>query len=134
MSDSDDRTAPAPTSLSRTRYLAGGVAWLLTLQFFVLEAISVARFGGYSRIDQAISDLGTDLSPAAGLMNASFTAQGVLIAAGAALLYPALVGLGGRLALVLLSRGRGGHGARRALPVRLGRGHAHRGRRPLPGR
>ncbi|MEI4277845.1 DUF998 domain-containing protein [Klenkia terrae] len=103
MSDSDDRTAPAPTSLSRTRYLAGGAAWLLTLQFFVLEAVSVARFGGYSRVDQAISDLGTSLSPGAGLMNASFIAQGVLIAAGAALLRPALVGLGGRLALVLLS-------------------------------
>ncbi|SDP59449.1 hypothetical membrane protein [Klenkia soli] len=103
MSDSDDPTGTAPTSLSRTRYLAGGVAWLLTLQFFVLEAVSIARFGGYSRVDQAISDLGTALSPAAGLMNTSFVAQGVLIAVGAALLFPALVGLGGRLALVLLS-------------------------------
>ena len=103
MSDSDDRTAPAPTSLSRTRYLVGGVAWLLTLQFFVLEAVSITRFGGYSRVDQAISDLGTALSPSAGLMNTSFIAQAVLIATGAALLFPALVGLGGRLALVLLS-------------------------------
>ena len=103
MSDSDDGTTPALTSLSRTRYLAGGVAWLLTLQFFVLEAISIARFGGYSRLDRAISDLGTALSPGAGAMNASFIAQGVLIATGAVLLHPALVGLGGRLALVLLS-------------------------------
>lgn len=103
MSDTDDTTGTAPTSLSRSRYLAGGVAWLLTLQFFVLEAVAVSRFGGYSRVDQAISDLGTSLSPAAGLMNASFIAQGFLVVVGATLLLPALVGLGGRLALVLLS-------------------------------
>ncbi|GHE12799.1 DUF998 domain-containing protein [Klenkia taihuensis] len=101
MTDSEPSTAP--TSLSRTRYLAGSLAWLLTLQFFVVEAVAIARFGGYSRVEQAISDLGTDLSPAAGLMNASFVAQAVLIVAGAVLLYPALVGLGGRLALVLLA-------------------------------
>lgn len=79
------------------------MAWLLTLQFFVVEAVAISRFGGYSRVDQAISDLGTDLSPAAGAMNASFIAQAVLVVAGAVLLYPALVGLGGRLALVLLT-------------------------------
>lgn len=101
MTDSEPSTTP--TSLSRTRYLAGSLAWVLTLQFFVVEAVAIARFGGYSRVDQAISDLGTDLSPAAGLMNASFIAQAVLVVAGAVLLYPALVGLGGRLALALLS-------------------------------
>ena len=94
--------ATPSTSLSRTRYLLGALAWVLTLQFFVVEAIAESRFGGYSRVDQAISDLGTALSPAAGLMNASFIAQAVLIALGAVLLFPALVGLGGRLALVLL--------------------------------
>jgi hypothetical membrane protein len=99
----DSAPSTAPTSLSRTRYLAGSLAWVLTLQFFVVEAVAIARFGGYSRVDQAISDLGTGFSPAAGLMNASFIAQAVLIVAGAVLLYPALVGLGGRLALVLLA-------------------------------
>jgi len=96
----DEGATPAP--LGRTRYLLGALAWVLTLQFFVVEAVAVSRFGGYSRVDQAISDLGTALSPAAGAMNASFIAQAVLIGLGAALLYPALVGLGGRLALVLL--------------------------------
>ncbi|SCX51030.1 hypothetical membrane protein [Klenkia marina] len=104
MSDATtDPDATPGTTLSRTRYLLGALAWVLTLQFFVVEAVAVARFGGYSRVDQAISDLGTALSPAAGPMNASFVTQGVLIALGAALLYPALIGLGGRLALVLLS-------------------------------
>lgn len=93
----------SPTSLSRTRYLAGGTVWLLTLQFFIVEAVAAARYPGYSRSGQVISDLGTADSPAAGLMNASFTAQGLLIAAGAVLLFPGLVGLGGRLAVVFLS-------------------------------
>lgn len=100
--DTDGPVAPAPTSLSRTRYLLGSLAWLLTLQFFVLEAVAIARFPGYSRTGQVISDLGTDLSPGAALMNASFIAQAGLIIAGAVLLFPALVGLGGRLAVVLL--------------------------------
>lgn len=99
----DGPVAPTPTSLSRGRYLLGSLAWLLTLQFFVLEAVAVARFPGYSRTGQVISDLGTDLSPGAGGMNASFTVQGVLIVAGALLLFPALIGLGGRLAVGLLS-------------------------------
>ncbi|SDG61738.1 DUF998 domain-containing protein [Klenkia brasiliensis] len=101
MTDSEPSTAP--TSLSRTRYLAGALAWVLTLQFFVVEAVAIARFGGYSRGDETISDLGTGVSAAAGLMNASFIAQAVLIIAGAVLLFPALVGLGGRLALALLT-------------------------------
>ncbi|WP_235564950.1 DUF998 domain-containing protein [Modestobacter sp. Leaf380] len=99
----DGPAGPAPTSLSRTRYLLGSLAWLLTLQFFVLEAVAIARFPGYSRTGQVISDLGTDLSPGAALMNASFIAQGVLIVAGGVLLRPGLIGLGGRLAVVLLS-------------------------------
>lgn len=99
----DDPLAPVTTSLSRTRYLVGSLAWLLTLQFFVLEAVAIARFPGYSRTGQVISDLGTDLSPGAGVMNASFIAQAVLIVVGALLLRPGLIGLGGRLAVVLLS-------------------------------
>jgi hypothetical membrane protein len=84
------------------RYRWGGLTWLLTLQFFVVEAIVAGRYGGYSYSADLISDLGAAASPAAGLMNASFIAQGVLIAAGALLLGPGLSGLGGRLARVLL--------------------------------
>jgi hypothetical membrane protein len=81
----------------------GGLAWLLTLQFFVAETIAALRFDGvYSRADDVISDLGASYSPAAGLMNASFVLQGVLIAAGVLLLRPVLAGAAGRLAALLL--------------------------------
>jgi hypothetical membrane protein len=76
---------------------------LLTLQFFVVEAIAAARFdGSYSRVDDVISDLGTSASASAQLMNASFVLQAALILAGALLLRPALPGLSGRVAPVLL--------------------------------
>jgi hypothetical membrane protein len=82
----------------------GGLAWLLTLQFFVVETVAQLRFGDvYSRADDVISDLGASYSPAAGLMNASFVLQGVLIAAGALLLRPALSRVAGRLAVLLLT-------------------------------
>jgi hypothetical membrane protein len=82
----------------------GGLAWLLTLQFFVAETIAQLRFGDvYSRADDVISGLGASYSPAAGLMNASFVLQGVLIAAGALLLRPALPRAAGRLAVALLT-------------------------------
>jgi hypothetical membrane protein len=84
------------------RYRWGGLAWLLTLQFFVVEAVAALRYGGYSYSTNVISDLGTAGSPAALLMNVSFLVQGGLIAAGALLLGPGLSGLGGRLARVLL--------------------------------
>ena len=36
----------------------GGLAWVLTLQFFVAETIAQLRFGAvYSRADDVISDL-----------------------------------------------------------------------------
>jgi len=85
-----------------SRYRWGGLAWVLTLQFFVVEAIAAARFGGYSYSADVISDLGTAESAARSLMNASFVAQGLLIAAGAVLLAPGLSGTGGKLARVLL--------------------------------
>jgi hypothetical membrane protein len=85
-----------------SRYRWGGLAWALTLQFFVVEAIAASRFGGYSYSADVISDLGTADSAARALMNASFVLQGVLIAAGALLLGPGLAGTGGRLARVLL--------------------------------
>lgn len=82
----------------------GALAWLLTLQFFVVETVAELRFDGpYSRVDDVISDLGAGTSPAASLMNASFVLQGVLIAAGALLLRPALPRPGGGLARVLLT-------------------------------
>jgi len=81
----------------------GGLAWLLTLQFFVAETIAQLGFGApYSRADDVISDLGASYSSAAGVMNASFVLQGVLIASGALLLRPGLPRTAGRLTVVLL--------------------------------
>ena len=81
----------------------GALAWLLTLQFFVVETITQVRVGGpYSRTDELISALGAADSPAHRLMNASFVVQGALILAGALLLRPALRGAGARVAPVLL--------------------------------
>jgi hypothetical membrane protein len=85
-----------------SRYRLGGLAWVLTLQFFVVEAIAAARSRSYSYSTDVISDLGTASSPAHLLMNASFVVQGLLIAAGALLLGPGLAGTGARLARVLL--------------------------------
>jgi hypothetical membrane protein len=85
-----------------SRYRLGGLAWVLTLQFFVVEAIAAARYGGYSYSADVISDLGTAGSAARVLMNASFVVQGLLIAGGALLLGPGLAGTGGKVARVLL--------------------------------
>lgn len=86
------------------RYRWGALAWLLTLQFFLLETIAQALAGvDYSRSGQVISVLGAAAWPAHGVMNASLIAQGVLVAVGLLLLRPALIG-----------------GARRAVPVLLG--------------
>ena len=87
-----------------TRYRWGATAWLLTLQFFVVETVVQLRTGGpYSRADDVISELGTSASAAPLLMNASFAVQGLLIGAGAVLLRPALAGLGGRIASAALT-------------------------------
>jgi hypothetical membrane protein len=90
-------------SVNRNRLRYGALAWLLTLQFFVVETVAQLQWPvPYSRADQVISDLGTALSPAATLMNASFVVQGLLIGAGALVLRPALRGLAARIAPVLL--------------------------------
>src|SRR5687768_4963924 len=82
----------------------GACAWLLTLQFFVVEAVAESRFTGpYSRADDVISALGAADSPARQLMNASFVLQGALILAGTLLLRRALL-----------------RGAAQAVPVLLG--------------
>ena len=88
--------------MTDSRYRWGGIAWALTLQFFLVEAIAAARFGGYSYSADVISDLGTTASAARVLMNASFVLQGLLILAGVLLLGPGLTGSGGRLARALL--------------------------------
>jgi len=86
------------------RLRAGACAWLLTLQFFVVEAVAAARApAGYSRAANTISDLGTTTSPAHRLMNASFVLQAVLIVVGAVLLRHALRGRAARVAPVLLA-------------------------------
>jgi hypothetical membrane protein len=81
----------------------GALAWLLTLQFFVVETVVQFRQEvDYSRVHDVISLLGASTSPGARLMNASFVAQGALILAGALALRPLLRGTAGRAAVVLL--------------------------------
>ena len=75
----------------------GACLWLLTLQYFAAEAISISAWqGSYSLARNYISDLGavgcgvvvTGLSeeslcsPLHSLMNASFVLQGLLITCG----------------------------------------------------
>ena len=46
--------------MTPTRYRWGAIAWLLTLQFFVVETVVQLQTGGsYSRADDVISALGT---------------------------------------------------------------------------
>ena len=86
-----------------TRLRWGALAWLLTLQFFVVEAIAQSRYtGSYSRAADTISALGAGASAAHSLMNASFVVQAALILAGAVLLRPALLRTAGQIAPVLL--------------------------------
>jgi hypothetical membrane protein len=81
----------------------GAIAWLLTLQFFVLESIAQMRFAGaYSRVDDVISALGASDSAARHLMNSSFVVQAALILAGALLLRPVLLRGAAQVAPVLL--------------------------------
>jgi hypothetical membrane protein len=90
-------------SVTPTRYRWGALAWLLTLQFFVVETVVHLQADGYSRADDLVSELGAATSPGHVLMNASFIAQGVLIATGVLLLRPALAGTAGRIAAALLA-------------------------------
>jgi hypothetical membrane protein len=73
----------------------GGALWVGCLQFFVAEAVAAAGFvGSYSFRRNYISDLGAlscaggGCSPLHALMNASFVLQGVLIFAGAVVVWP----------------------------------------------
>ena len=81
----------------------GAIAWLLTLQFFVVETITQVRYEGtYSRADDVISTLGAAESAARQLMNASFVVQAALILGGALLLRPVLLRGAAQVAPVLL--------------------------------
>ncbi|MFD2092416.1 DUF998 domain-containing protein [Blastococcus deserti] len=90
-----------PVNPNRLRW--GAIAWLLTLQFFVVETIAELRFEApYSRAGDVISALGASESPARQLMNASFVVQAALILGGALLLRPALLRGAAQVAPVLL--------------------------------
>jgi len=80
----------------------GALAWLLTLQFFVVETVVQFRGEGHSRADDVISDLGVTTWPGHQAMNASFVVQAALVLGGAVLLLPALRGAAGRVAAYLL--------------------------------
>jgi hypothetical membrane protein len=85
------------------RLRCGAIAWLLTLQFFVMEALAQARYeGSYSRADDVISTLGAAESAGRQLMNASFVVQAALILGGALLLRPVLLRGAAQVAPVLL--------------------------------
>ena len=91
-----------PVNPTRLRW--GALAWLLTLQFFVVETIAQSRYSGaYSRAHDTISALGAGDSAAHQLMNASFVLQAGLILAGALLLRPLLLRAAGQVAPVLLA-------------------------------
>jgi hypothetical membrane protein len=90
-------------AVTANRLRWGALAWLLTLQFFVVEAVAQARYrGSYSRADDTISALGAGDSAAHTLMNVSFVVQAALILAGAVLLRPVLLKAAGQVAPVLL--------------------------------
>jgi hypothetical membrane protein len=81
----------------------GAIAWVLTLQFFVVETLAQTRYeGSYSRTDDVISALGAAESAARQLMNASFVVQAALILGGALLLRPVLLRGAAQVAPVLL--------------------------------
>ena len=102
-----DGTIAGPMT-SRRR---GGWLWVGCLQYFAAEAIAVAGFrGAYSFRRNFISDLGTvrcgdgaGCSPLHPLMNASFLVQGVLIFAGAVVVWPLFPRGLARLALGLIA-------------------------------
>ena len=87
----------------RKRITWGALAWVLTLQFFVVETIAQLRSPlPYSRSADVISALGDPTQPGAPLMNTSFVVQAALIGTGAVALLPALRGRGARPAVGLL--------------------------------
>ena len=88
-----------PVTSDRLRW--GALAWLLTLQFFVVETVVQFRGEDYSRADDVISDLGATTWPGHQAMNASFVVQAALILGGTVLLLPTLRAGAGRVAAYL---------------------------------
>jgi hypothetical membrane protein len=68
-----------------TRIRLGAIAWILTLQFFVIETFAGLHWPGYRFVTDRISDLGAANSPWHALVNASMLVQGLLIGGGALL-------------------------------------------------
>ena len=89
--------------VTSARLRLGALLWLLTLQFFVVEAVVAARYDGYSYADKTISLLGASTSPAQVAMNVSFVVQGLLILGGLVLLRPVLTGRGTTVATAMLA-------------------------------
>jgi hypothetical membrane protein len=89
-----------PVRGNRLRW--GALGWVLTLQFFVVEAVAAAQYPGYSYAGRVISDLGSTASPLRSWMNTSFIVQGALIGAGVVFLLPAVRTFSARVASVLL--------------------------------
>jgi hypothetical membrane protein len=90
---------------ARTRAIVGATCWVLTVEFFVAQAIAQATWPGYSIVDQDISALGVTAcgpfvdpisgqtmdvcSPLHVVMNAGFVLLGLLTIAGAVLTFGA---------------------------------------------
>ena len=70
--------------ISRTRW--GAIAWIATLQFFLVETFAGLHWPGYDFFTDRISDLGAARSPLHDLVNGSMLVQGVLIGGGALLI------------------------------------------------
>lgn len=70
--------------ISRIRW--GAIAWIATLQFFLVETFAGLHWAGYDFFTDRISDLGAARSPLHDLVNGSMLVQGVLIGGGALLL------------------------------------------------
>ena len=105
--------------MARPRLIAGGLIWLTTVQFFIVQAVAQQAWTGsrpYSLTHSWISDLGATTcgsyagggatlvcSPRHALVNAGFVVLGAQIIAGAVLLRPLLPDIASsRVALVLL--------------------------------
>lgn len=88
--------------MTANRLRCGALAWLLTLQFFVVETVVARQQERYSWADDVISALGASTSTGARWMNASFVLQGALVLAGVVALRPLLRATPGRTAVLLL--------------------------------
>lgn len=68
-----------------SRIRLGALAWIATLQFFLVETFAGIHWPGYDFFTDRISDLGAGRSPFHALVDGSMLVQGVLIGGGALL-------------------------------------------------